>query len=310
MKYIRTHWRGEFSLARSYWVNGVLLTIVLRMADEALAEIIFAHNNTQLLRPESALIVLIIEAAVLVTVTVWQLVGIWRSAALHKRQTGRRGWATLAQAVVVLGWIGTAGTAVDYGRLTLRTVEAMRGDTLGEYTVATDGDTNLYLDGHINYQAVDEISSLLGPDHEFQTFFINSPGGYVGASVELGHLVNESGLTVVATGQCLSACTLPLVAAPVSSVTPGTVVGFHRPGATGVSEADDASVRVMESFYRSYGLDIATIAKSMETRTTDMWMPSLDTLVERGIIQYVYDADVSQFLPADRWCAANPAFCR
>ena len=85
MGYIRAHWRGEHSLVHSYWINGFLITLVVRGADAAIFEVIEPP-----LRPSSSWFALIVfEAVVLIGTTIWQLVGIWRSAQNHKARIWR-----------------------------------------------------------------------------------------------------------------------------------------------------------------------------------------------------------------------------
>ena len=137
----------------------------------------------------------------------------------------RRLWATVAQFLVVIGWLGLLGTQIDYGRLSWRVAQVMTGQLYAEYNVKIIDDTDIYLQGYINYDAVDEIRELIRANENITTLVINSPGGFIGASVELGSLVEQNELIVAVDGQCLSGCTLSLVASPAPTIIPGAVVG-------------------------------------------------------------------------------------
>jgi hypothetical protein len=94
--YIARHWRGDLSLAVSYWINGWLFgtgyivgTIII--TDHPSPSITYAIG-------------LLIVSALGFALQVWQLIGIWRSASKHTERGGRRIWAFLAQLGVILGW--------------------------------------------------------------------------------------------------------------------------------------------------------------------------------------------------------------
>src|SRR5271167_3099425 len=93
--YLLRHWRGECSLAVSYWVNGWLavipITTVAVLAGAAM------HEDRQ---PWLYLAGLLLVWSVVVLTIIWQSVGIWRSAARTKRLRGRRFWPVVAQVTI------------------------------------------------------------------------------------------------------------------------------------------------------------------------------------------------------------------
>src|SRR5438874_2296082 len=86
--YAARHWRGELSLARSYWCNLILLAFAIRFV----CVILFA----------TAPLAAILFVAFWLIVIPWQLVGVWRAA---KYYTGFRGYAHLAMLSVVCYWL-------------------------------------------------------------------------------------------------------------------------------------------------------------------------------------------------------------
>jgi hypothetical protein len=104
--YLARHWRGELKLPLSFWVNGVLLNLLV---DLALLELIFARHPAG--PPNAygwfAMLALMVSMTI---VTVWQLVGIWRSAQRHSAR-GRPLWGRLARVAVIIGWVKWFRTA-------------------------------------------------------------------------------------------------------------------------------------------------------------------------------------------------------
>jgi hypothetical protein len=97
--YFSRHWRGELSLAQSYWLNGVLVGFVFRALFIAGVALLGAFvKDHSLLVPSFILLTL-----VPVAVCIWQVVGIWRSADNYSEGGGRSMWANLAKIGCVIG---------------------------------------------------------------------------------------------------------------------------------------------------------------------------------------------------------------
>jgi hypothetical protein len=93
-----THWRGNYSLAKSYWRNGVLL-FGLGINLPLLILIVVALNIFQK-QPALLLVVCLGEMALILAAYIWMFVGTWRAARKYK---GSRVWAILAQIGMVMG---------------------------------------------------------------------------------------------------------------------------------------------------------------------------------------------------------------
>lgn len=101
--YVGRHWHGELSLPISFWVNSVVLNIIFGLIVYFVVYAVARGGNVGW-----TIAILCVVISFSVVLSVWQLVGIWRSADNHKHYTGRKGWATAAQVLVVLGWLGLA----------------------------------------------------------------------------------------------------------------------------------------------------------------------------------------------------------
>lgn len=303
--YLLAHWRGELSLARSFWINGILLNFVIGFASAIFSDAISGH-----LRPNFSFVAFMFAiAVVLLSIPVWQLVGIWRSAGSHTNRTGHRFWAIVARFMVILNCMGLIAVMISYAILMKQAIQIATGEKLSEYDISLAGDTDIHLTGYINFDALDDVRRILSSNEKVSVLILNSPGGLIGAAIDLGHVVDEHQLTVVADGQCLSACTLPLVASPNSTVIPGALIGFHRAGGTGVLGADEQVVGRMDRFFADHGVDPSTRRIIRSTDYEDMWVPSLDELVNRGLVSYVFDTEAREYVKAAEWCTTHPLIC-
>ena len=97
------HWRGDYSLGFSYWVIGSLLTIVV----VAIATAVGSMKEMQEFGPRASGFIILAFYGFALPLTLWQLVGIWRSADKHGQRSGKSFWANLAKISVLLGFLRT-----------------------------------------------------------------------------------------------------------------------------------------------------------------------------------------------------------
>ena len=115
--YIGRHWRGELSLIWSYWVNVVVLSLILHFPYTKL-EALLQKNNKY---PEEMwwfFISSILYHIILAIVVCWQLIGVWRSAQHHITNTGRLHEARIYQVLCGFGWLGWALLMVNLFKVT------------------------------------------------------------------------------------------------------------------------------------------------------------------------------------------------
>src|SRR3974390_2018635 len=75
--YLIKHWRGDLSLARSWWMNGILVSFLVRIAVRMFVSLRIEISP----KPFAALALTALIA--MFAIWVWQLAGIWRSASKH-----------------------------------------------------------------------------------------------------------------------------------------------------------------------------------------------------------------------------------
>ena len=74
--YIGRHWNGDLSLPVSYWVNGVLLSIGFGILVYVVVYAVASNGSLG-----TAVTLIWVTLAISIVLSVWQLTGIWRSAA-------------------------------------------------------------------------------------------------------------------------------------------------------------------------------------------------------------------------------------
>jgi len=93
------HWRGELSLARSYWINYLVLGACAGLSFGALGAAINIRGVEQ---PVCWLISLGLTWSAITLFTIWSATGVWRAATAYRR-AGKRFWGVAAKVTIALG---------------------------------------------------------------------------------------------------------------------------------------------------------------------------------------------------------------
>src|SRR5215831_14166930 len=101
IEFLRRHWRGEYSLPRSYWLHGVFFAILIGLGGAFLGAALKNAEGTGSPYLLPLAITAIVYGLCWFVYFIWVTGGTWRSAT-------RRGgfWARVAKIALVLGWLG------------------------------------------------------------------------------------------------------------------------------------------------------------------------------------------------------------
>ncbi|MBX6374538.1 MAG: DUF4339 domain-containing protein [Acetobacteraceae bacterium] len=319
--WIRRHWRGELRLGRSYWVNTVLLSILVLGGLNALDR---ARGRIESDLEVSAQVYALGATALigfLALFALWQAVGVWRAASRHPARGGRRLWAVLAKLAVVLQ-LGQAGLAlgVDSAPALLRAWQSTEPVPVAAFLVRPlRGGAELEFRGEIRPGAAAALErALAGPAREARVLHLTSPGGYLGEAHAMAALVRRHRLTTYVRSECVSACPLIFVASEERVLREGARLGFHRP-----KDPDDLPIRQRvgmpmppedRAAYRAAGVPDWFLDRVDATPNASLWWPTPVELVQANLVRLfsdgtAYSAGKPLRRPdeaeAARWLAAN-----
>jgi|SoiMethySBSTD1v2_1073268.scaffolds.fasta_scaffold80708_2 GYF domain 2 len=291
--FILRHWRGEFTLAQAYWVVGLLVTIGAYATGAAIGVVadpaqIGARNHG---------IVITAFLFLLCAITVWQIVGVWRSAGNHIRSTKRYFWASLARVVMVLAAIRSV---VDFGNiigpmLSESTKLAMGvDDTPAHQLRLLRSATELELSGGMPFGTAAAMKQLLDAAPTVKLIHLNSRGGRVAEGYEIYRLIRERKLITYTSADCASACTIAFLAGPQRYLASNARLGFHSSSYGGLDEKVLPGINdEIRQTLRQHGVQAWFIEKALGTRGDSIWHPTSDELIRAGVVTKVVDA--SQF---------------
>lgn len=284
MGYVARHWRGELPLALSFWVNNLLLLVPLVLAIGVLMAWIVGWGQSL----QAASVALLVGGALLALLSVWSLVGCWRSASAYRADGGSALWSGLAKLVLGLGALGNLGTlALDVlPQLPMHLRQAAGQDPIGRLDIALAADgRSVTLSGPFGSGAAARFERMLQRAPKLERVLLDSPGGRIYEAHTIAAQVRARGLATRASADCASACTLVFIAGAQRSLAPGARLGFHRASVPTLNPVHEqlANGRLAE-LYSDAGLPQDFVFRVLATPSSRLWFPGADLLVAAGVL--------------------------
>lgn len=273
--YIARHWRGELSLARSYWLNNMLLATPLALLLTGLMSWISVKGDSL----QISAIVTLLGVPLLMGLDVWCIVGAWRAAGNYLRDEGAALWGWLARVTLALGAL-QFGASVLFGFMPNvgNYWQMARGiDPIGQATLSLSADgRSLRVAGTIGMGDGERVRKLLASAEasQLKRVELESPGGRVREAERMAEALQQHRHASRAVGTCASACTLVFMAGQPRQLTPGARLGFHR-ASTGTFNPvfEELANQNLAASYRKLGLPESLIDKTLATPARSMWFP-------------------------------------
>lgn len=287
---IARHWRGELRLPVSYWVVGLLLNVVLYIAFTAAGKIIGSSD----IGPAGAGAWILALMLVVLLVTAWQVVGIWRSAGRHMHITGRRLWGVLARVAVIFGLIQLGAQTTTLGPMLSHSLQLALGkDETPHYELRLlRAGTEVELSGGLSAGTVDALRAILDATPAIRVVHLNSIGGLLTEGFKLNRLFRERSLATYTSARCVSACTIAFLGGSYRYLSPGGSLGFHSAsfGTLGGDSLPEINEEIVAALRRQ-GASDAFIRKATSTPPTSMWYPKHEELLAAGVVTRIVDAN-------------------
>lgn len=278
--FFRRHYRGDYSLGRSYWAHTFLVQWLALLA--AVLLLPWLADNFRARYASGAFLAML---ASVVLVFYWAVVGTWASANKHVSRGGRAGWATAAKIVIFLGALKMVVDLVQaYPAIREHWGVAM-GRQLGPPTtlqVRADG-KSILLSGGINDGSAELLEQALQRTPGVDTVVLASEGGWIREGTRLAEVIRRRGLNTYVEQFCASACTVAFLAGKDRAAAPSAKIGFHSARSIG-SPGKAADSKHLQRIYKEAGLPEAFVARALDTPHGDMWFPSHDMLMAARVV--------------------------
>ena len=284
MGYVISHWRGEQSLLRSFWLNGVALRLVIYG--------LFAT----LIRENPVAIPLALGAAgVDLVILVWQCTGYFRAAERNLRGLGSMlplwgGMFALIVAVFVVltQWWGLAlATHVPPDEVPYSVQRDQLHASNYDMRVSEDG-TILTLRGVIALGATKRFMALLAKHPDLRHVHLTSNGGNIFEARGIAKLILAHELSTFVEQDCSSACTLPFIAGKMRGIALNARLGFHGYLLTNASQTPHIDVAAEQEkdreLFRARGVSDAFLEVMFQRSHAEIWTPDLCVLRAAGVV--------------------------
>jgi hypothetical protein len=205
---------------------------------------------------------------------------------------GRAALSAFCAAAAFVCLLAAAPAAAEQAPMTFRSVNLDSNDCGADcpQAIVADG----VIEAETPQAFVDFIKQALQSGRRRNLIFMNSPGGNVVASMELGADFRRLRAAVVVAGfasvgsrsgpvagQCLSACVYALMGATQRVAPPESHIGLHRmsleePGESGGGLADRRLVAILARYAARMGVSPALVwrAESLKPGTLDILSPA------------------------------------
>jgi len=280
--YIAAHWRGELSLAQSYWVNDVAIGVVFSIFVQGLATVLKSAHPAL----ATVLVVLVLFEVVRLIIACWQVTGTLRCAALSGS-----GWAVVVNCLMILGVIVTLAA-------TVRSIDIIEGlargaaeqQRLSHYriAVAPAGDA-IVAQGPIGLGYAQAIIDVFNQHPQIHQLRIDSIGGDVDNGMQLhDFLVGRGDITVEADGLCASSCTLVFLGGEQRILGVKARLGFHQFRSVLDTHVSIESVEGKQETYKQFmskrGASADFIRLALAKQGNQAFFPDIDELFANNII--------------------------
>ncbi|MEX2596029.1 MAG: hypothetical protein WEC59_03790, partial [Salibacteraceae bacterium] len=288
MSYILKHWRGEHSLAKSFWINVFLINICIRIFEVWLTEASTIENPV--VASQVTITYVFIALAI---VYPWQVIGLWRSASRHVEETQKGFWSRAVKVLVVLGVLGTLGNVniswpvykdiyqIGFGK-----------DEYGNYRVElTENGELLHLRGGLGFGIAKDVKQLIARNPNVKGIILDSIGGRIYEGRELSKIILINGLDTYTLKGCYSACGTAFISGNKRYLAKGANLAFHQYQSESKSLDPYVDMPAEQKkdlrIYQRRGISQDFIDRIFKAKQDDLWYPTIEEMLNAGVIHGV-----------------------
>ena len=290
---MKEHWRGNLPLTLSCCVNGLFAALVVAVLTTYAVDQIFQSDLSE----KAWLAATLAAFGLSIAISVWAIIGIWRSATRYQAEEGTIKSALIAKLFASIGALGLVSQLSQTPSPIVDNALVVGGIyPFGVPAVLSINGRTLHIDGSITAEVAEQFKELIGKHPEVIQVSLTSLGGSIDAAVEISSVIKKRNLSTVAVGECSSACTLIFLSSKVRAFDVDASLGFHSP--SGGVYGDDVVVNggslEMRLAYADAGLSEPFADKVFGTPSNSMWQPTDDMLIKEGAVNLFTKARIRQ----------------
>ncbi|MGI9395232.1 MAG: hypothetical protein ACR2OY_11345 [Boseongicola sp.] len=288
-KYAIDHWRGQHGLAWSFWINLVLIRVVIFAAQELLSPD-EGHDFS-----DSRAIILALALVFHGLVLVWQVVGVVRAAGIHIRASGSMApvWASQLGIIAAFLWaisyvFGAWQMTVPIPDLLTSQIE-FEAERAAKYSIEPTKDgQSLMLAGSLELGITDHLRAQIESYPGVDQIILASTGGNIYEARGLANVIRQNALDTLVVDECSSACTTVFIGGANRHLAPGGKLGFHQyriDADYAVLNADPLREQSRDrAAFSQSGVALWFLDKMFDSEASEMWYPEQSELIDANVV--------------------------
>jgi hypothetical protein len=288
VNYLLRHWRGDFSLPQSYWINSVLVSMLWYLLTLAITTSGFTQN---LDIRESGFWALSVMS-VWVAIGLWSAIGVWHSADKHVARGGTPGWARTAKVLMAIGLLRLVESALQSAPIIHQSLSLAAGhDTMPASQLRVlNRATEVEIAGGLSFGTANSLKTILDATPTIRLVQLNNTGGWIDEGSKLAALVQARKLATYTARECDSACLLVFLAGTDRYLGSSGKLGFHEASVAGQGgEAAKSGTQEFRDALQLKGAPEEFISKALSTPPDSMWYPTAQELLDAHVITAIVD---------------------
>lgn len=294
LEYLSDHWHGRQGFAWSFWINLVLLKLVILLGHNWLSP---AEGTDYSDRRW-----LVIGTTILCDglVFVWQVVGVLRASEAHIRVKGSMANVWGAQLGVLIAFWLTATHGFSAWQSTLPVpvednfAERMEREHASKYAIELAADRkSIVITGTIELGISKSFAAQLDQHSQVRTIVLNSAGGNIYEARGLSKLIRSRGLNTLVEVLCSSACTTAFIGGHHRSMSKTAQIGFHQyridADYTVYNANPEAEQERDRALYAQSKVTAWFLDRMFSSDSSQMWFPTAEELLEAGVVDEISD---------------------
>jgi hypothetical protein len=286
--YILEHWKGNFSLAKSYWLNFILIPLLSIIILGIL--IPFIKDA----KPQTYISIILLTTAPIPMI--WGGIGAWRSASMHKSNTGKNFWSTVVHILVVINFlylfvdtIKKIPTIKEVVNIALNS----SSQKIPPYQIRIlNHGKEIEVKGGIRLGLLDELKKNFKIHPNIRAIHLNSGGGILSESLNIFKYIKEKDIITYSSTGCYSACVNIFIAGRERLLNKNAQLGLHRGGFPGLNDTNFIIANwKLKDFLVSNGVSEVFSNKVIQTPHDEVWKPSHKQLLEANIVDRIVNGD-------------------
>ncbi len=283
-KTLREIWSGNAALTRAFWVHYVLIYSVLVIGGYVVISRWFNTDGFHW----SVLGYLVFAALIYI----FLFVGLVRSAGRHIKEGGNVQFASVYQALGLIGGLGITYIGLDIIQLGTddytplkHAFDASERQTY-TYEVNEAQDT-IQLSGILDLGATKALRELVLEYPNIKWLRLVSEGGHIYAARGVAKVVQEYQFDTHVPTSCSSACVVVFAAGKKRTMADGAKLGFHqyafetsKPLPFNLQDEQQKEVK----FYLNRGVRQEFVDKIFSLPCSQLWQPDNDELLQSGLV--------------------------